>query len=148
MSHLSDDSASKSLGEEACSLSSLDALLGHVQGNAPKVGGDAALARLSKPRLEAIELGARTRVEDCLNNIQALARLLAQVLLETDRPIRPADAVTAAQHLGMPAQDYERWNRLAEHALMYRMQRPLAIEVAKHWADWSRHLGEWPDSAV
>jgi hypothetical protein len=142
MSSSGDESVLKSEWED---FSSLDALLGEVQGNSSKVSGDAALARFSKERLRAIELGARTRADDCLSNVQVLARLLAQVLLDTDRPIRPADTVAAAQHLATLAQDCERWNLLAEHAATYRVQRPVAAEVARRWVRWAKHLGEWPD---
>ena len=126
----------------------LDALLQNLQGNGGKVLGDAGLARLSASRLSAIEGMARARAEDCLSNIQALARLLAQALLESSRPIRPADAVAAAQHLGMLAEDCERWNLLADHAAMYRVQPLVAAEVARYWGGWARHFGEWPTNVA
>jgi len=126
----------------------LDVLLQHLQGNGAKVLGDAGIARLSESRLAAIEVAARARAADCLSNVQSLARLLAQVLFDLDRPIRTADTVAAAQHLGALAQECERWNQLADHAAMYRVQRPVAAEVAKHWADWAQYYGEWPNAAV
>lgn len=122
----------------------LDALFHHLQGNGSKVLGDAGLARFSPQRLHAIELGARSRAEDCLRDVQCLARLLALVLIDEDRRLRQSDSASAARHLGQLAQDCERWNLLAEHAAMYRAQQPVASEVARHWARWAEHFGEWP----
>lgn len=131
-------------GDAHSEYDSLDALMEALQGNGPKVLGDAGLARFSPKRLHAIELGARSRAEDCLRDVQCLARLLALVLINEDRPLRQSDSASAARHLGRLAQDCERWNLLAEHAAMYRTQRPVASEVARHWARWAQHFGEWP----
>lgn len=123
---------------------SLDALFGALQGNGPKVLGDAGLARLSEPRLLVIERGARQRAEDCTQDLQCLARLLTQVLLAENQPLRASDLAVAARHLGKLAQDGERWTLLAEHAALYRTQRSVAQEVALHWTRWAQHFREWP----
>ncbi|NKF20869.1 hypothetical protein [Solimonas marina] len=124
---------------------SLDALLNHLQGNGPDVQADAALARFSEARLRAIEFGARARAEDCLHNVQSLARLLTQAL-RSDEQAPVSDTLAAVQHLEQLARDSERWALIAEHAVMYRKQRPVAEEVAQRWMHWARHLGEWPDA--
>lgn len=147
---LSQDAGPESLNGDLSSdeQGSLDRLFNDLQGNGPKILGDAGLARLSGSRLLSIEHGARSRADDCLHDVQSLARLLTQALLETDRPVRPADAAAAARHLGQLTQDCERWNLLAEHAAMYRVQRPVAAEVARHWTRWAQHFGEWPDAGT
>lgn len=136
---LDDDPDADEMGDD-----SLDVLFNGLQGNGPKVLGDAGLARLLESRLGRIERGARNRAEDCLHDIQSLARLLTQVLLDESRPPCAADLATAARHLGQLAQDGERWDLLAEHAAMYRTQRSVASEVARHWGRWARHFQEWP----
>ncbi|MFT4046540.1 MAG: hypothetical protein QM661_07550 [Solimonas sp.] len=122
----------------------LDALLNALQGNSPACPGDAGLARLSETRLTRIERGARGRADDSLREVQSLARLLAQVLLDEDRPPRTVDLAVAARHLGRLAADSARWSLLAEHATMYRTQRSVAEEVARHWVLWAQYLREWP----
>ncbi|WP_028081646.1 hypothetical protein [Solimonas soli] len=117
-----------------------------MQGNGPKVLGDAGLARLSESRLRVIERGARRRAEDCLHDGQCLSRLLAQALIDEERPLRAADLAAAARHIGRLMHDGERWNLLAEHASLYRTQRAVAAEVARHWSKWAQHFAEWPQT--
>jgi hypothetical protein len=122
----------------------LDALLSALQGNGPKVLGDAGLARFSASRLMSIERGARSRADDCLREVQCLSRLLTQVLRDDSQPMHRAELAVAARHLGRLAEDSERWRLLAEHAVLYRTQRAVAGEVARYWARWAQHFHEWP----
>lgn len=133
-------------GEATDGSDMLDLLLAALLGGGPKLLGDAGLARLSEARLQAIECGALARADDCLHELQCLARLLADA---TRAPARPPaqDLALATRHLGRLAQDGARWKQLAEHAAMYRTQRDLAGEVARRWLGWAQYFGEWPQSA-
>lgn len=123
---------------------SLDSLLGHLQGNGPKVMADAGLARLRESRLSAIQRGAESRAEDCLHDVQCLSRLLSQLLLARDMAIRSEDLAATARHICQLVEDHGRWSQLAQNAATYRTQRAVAIEVARRWTHWARHWNEWP----
>lgn len=128
----------------------LEALLHHLQGSGTRMAGDAGIARFASWRLDAICRAARTRAEDCLLNAQSLSRLLAQLLVLRDAPIRDEDLAGAAGHVSRLMEEHRRWLQLAEHASVYRQQPALAAEVARRWLGGAQSLNEWPgqDAAV
>ncbi|WP_028008060.1 hypothetical protein [Solimonas flava] len=134
-------------GEATDGSDTLDLLLAALLGGGPKLLGDAGLARLSEARLQAIERGALARADDCLHELQCLARLLADATRVAACPPPAHDLARVTRHLGRLAQDGARWKQLAEHAAMYRAQRDLAGEVARRWLGWARYFGEWPQPA-
>lgn len=125
---------------------SLDVLLGHLQGNGPKVTADAGLARLRESRLGVIQHEASSRAETCLQDAGSLARLLGQLLLADSEAVRQEDLAAAARHVGQLVEEHDSWRRLAENAAMYRRQPAMASEVAQLWGRWARHWGEWPQA--
>lgn len=122
----------------------LEALLHHLQGSGPRMAGDAGLARFASWRLDAICRAAQARAEDCLLNAQSLSRLLAQLLVVRDAPIRDEDLAGTAGHVSRLMEEHRRWSQLAEHASVYRQQPALAQEVARRWLSGAQSLSEWP----
>lgn len=122
----------------------LDTLLNQLQGNGPKIGAAAGLARLQQERLRSIRHITQARSHDCLQGLQSLTRLLAAALTQPDAPNRLQELSGTAEHLAQLTTDLECWLELAENAGFYAERRDVAETITQLWARSAHALGELP----
>lgn len=124
----------------------LETLLNQLQGNGPKIGAAAGLARLRTERLQSIHRNARARSQDCAQGLEHVTRLLAMALAHPDAAHQVTTLRGSAEHLASLAGDLACWLELAENADFYAQRRDVAGTVAALWAKSSHALGELPSA--
>lgn len=112
---------------------SLEALIGLLQGNNERQLADAGIAGQARHRLDLIAISAGQESEECVDRMRCLLDLLDAGLAAEPQVLTRTSLMCAVRHLGRLLSDFERWHGLASNAAYYRDHESVAAKVAQQW---------------